>query len=145
MPKRKVVFFAGERLTSYLSKLAFFMVMGFSLCDSVHPSSPLPRWAATLKFVIPTEADPDFLLRGTEQQPRVRLSVSRIKFANATKFDRKSGVAQGRDLQFYCRAQRMRRGPIACGFRFSVQANCRFLPSARSGRDDKVKSGAPPW
>jgi hypothetical protein len=30
---------------------------------------------------------------------------SRMKFANATKFDRKSGVAEGRDLQFRFRTQ----------------------------------------
>src|SRR5271168_2083845 len=28
-----------------------------SLVNSVHPTPPLPRWAATLKFVIPTEAE----------------------------------------------------------------------------------------
>jgi len=30
-----------------------------------------------LQFVIPTGADPDFLLRGTHQRPRVRLSVKK--------------------------------------------------------------------
>jgi hypothetical protein len=38
----------------------------------------MPRWATALNFVIPTGADPDFLHRGA---------------ANATKLDRKSGVA----------------------------------------------------
>jgi hypothetical protein len=36
----------------------------------------MPRWATALNFVIPTGEDPDFL-------------------------DRKSGLAQGRDLQFH--------------------------------------------
>jgi hypothetical protein len=47
-------------------------------------------------------ANPDFLLRGPHQHPRVRLSVkeSRMKLANATTLDRKSGVAQWRDLLF---------------------------------------------
>ena len=57
--------------------------------------------AVSLKrIVIPTGAYPDFLLRGPHQSPLVRLSVkeSRMKIANATKFDRKSGVAQWRDL-----------------------------------------------
>jgi hypothetical protein len=47
------------------------------------------------RFVIPTEAYPDFLLRGPYQRPRVRLSVkeSRMKLANATNLDRKSGGA----------------------------------------------------
>jgi hypothetical protein len=34
-----------------------------------------------------------------------------MNFANATKFDRKSGVAEG-DLLFHFRAQRMRSGQI---------------------------------
>jgi hypothetical protein len=39
---------------------------------------------------------PGFLLLGPHQRPPVRLSVkeSRIKFANANKFDRKSWVVQ---------------------------------------------------
>jgi hypothetical protein len=47
------------------------------------------------KSVIPTGANPDFLLRGPRQRPRVRLSVreSRMKLANATNLNRKSGVA----------------------------------------------------
>jgi len=51
--------------------------------------------AISNEFVIPTEAHPDFLLRGTHQQPRVRLSVreSRMKFDYATNLDRKSGRA----------------------------------------------------
>jgi hypothetical protein len=44
-----------------------------------------------LQFVIPTEAYPNFLPRSAGQ--------GRVKFANATNFDRKSGVAEGRDLQ----------------------------------------------
>src|ERR1700689_5230004 len=65
----------------------------------------MPRWVAALQFVIPTEAYPDFLLRGTHQQPRVRLSVreSRMRFANATNLDRKSGVAKWSDCLF-CQA-----------------------------------------
>jgi hypothetical protein len=35
-----------------------------------------------------------------------------MNFANATKFDRKSGVAEGRDLLFHFRAQRMWSGQI---------------------------------
>ena len=60
---------------------------------------------------------------------------SRMKFAKATKFDRKSGVAQKRDLQFHFRAQRICPGRIASGFRFSINANCRSLRCAtlRSG------------
>jgi hypothetical protein len=53
-----------------------------------------------------------------------------MKIANATNFDRKSGGAQGRDLQFHFRAQRKLRGRIASGFRFSINANCRSLPYA---------------
>jgi hypothetical protein len=52
-------------------------------------------------FVIPTGAYPDFLPRCPHQCPRVRLSVkeSRMKLANATNLDRKSGVAEWRDLR----------------------------------------------
>jgi hypothetical protein len=58
-----------------------------------------------------------------------------MKFANATKFDRKSGVAEGRDLLFHFRAQRMWSGQIASRFRFSINANRRSLhyASLRSG------------
>jgi hypothetical protein len=58
-----------------------------------------------------------------------------MKFANATNLNRKSGAAQGRDLQFHFRAQRKNRGRIASGFRFSIKRNCRSLPYAalRSG------------
>jgi hypothetical protein len=101
----------------------------------------------------------------------MRLSVkeSRMKSTEATVFDRKSGAAEGsavrpgshtkvsiplglppesssrpegRDLQFHFRAQQMWRGRIASGFRFSFNANCRSL---RSGRDDKLGGGGPPW
>ena len=40
----------------YLSKLAFLVGMGTLLFDSIAPPPPLPRWAATLQFVIPTGA-----------------------------------------------------------------------------------------
>ncbi len=54
------------------------------------------------KFVIPTGAYPDFLPRSTRPTQRVRLSIRerRMKFAEATKFNRKSGGAQWRDLRF---------------------------------------------
>jgi hypothetical protein len=67
---------------------------------------------------------------------------SRMKFANATNLDRKSGVAKGRDLQFHFPAQRMRQGRTVSSFRFSTSRNCRSL---RFGRDDKVEGGAAPW
>jgi hypothetical protein len=66
-----------------------------------------------------------------------------MKIADATNFDRKSGVAQGRDLQFHFRAQQTCRGRIASGFRFSINANCRS-PTLRSSRDDKVEGGGLP-
>jgi hypothetical protein len=54
----------------------------------------MPRWATALKFVIPTGADPDFLHRGTGHGEYAAFrKESRMKFANATKLDRKSGVA----------------------------------------------------
>jgi hypothetical protein len=62
----------------------------------------MPRWATALNFVIPTGADPDFLYRDTVHGDECGfLKESRTEFANATKVDRKFGVAQGRDLQFY--------------------------------------------
>jgi hypothetical protein len=47
------------------------------------------------RIVIPTGADPEFLHRGTQQRPAYAAfrRESRMKFANATKLDRKSGVA----------------------------------------------------
>jgi len=58
-----------------------------------------------------------------------------MKFANATNLNRKSGVAQWRDLLFHFRAQRMCRWQIASRFRFSINANNRSLHCAtlRSG------------
>jgi hypothetical protein len=58
-----------------------------------------------------------------------------MKSVNATKFDRKSGVAERRDLQFHFRHKRMYRGRVTSGFRFPINANCRSLPYAtlRSG------------
>jgi hypothetical protein len=38
--------------------------------------------------------------------------------------------AEGRDLQFHFQAPRMWRGQITSRFRFSINANCRSLPSA---------------
>jgi hypothetical protein len=103
----------------------------------VHPPPLMPRWATALRFVIPTGAYPDFLLRGPHQRPRVRLSVreSRMNLANATNLHRKSGVAQRRDLRFTFGHKRMRRGRIVSGFRFSIKANRRSLRCAtlRSG------------
>jgi hypothetical protein len=72
----------------------------------------MPRWVAALQFVIPTGAYPDFLARGTASTCAAFRKESRMNFANATKFDRKSGVAEGRDLLFHFRAQRMWRGQI---------------------------------
>jgi hypothetical protein len=71
-----------------------------------------------------------------------------MKFANATKFDRKSGVAEGPAVSLSGTANAPWR--IASGFRFSINANCRSatLPrlagTGRSGRDDKFKGGSPP-
>jgi hypothetical protein len=58
-----------------------------------------------------------------------------MKFANATNLNRKSGVAQGRDLLFPFRAQRVCRGQIASRFCFPINANSRSLPyvTLRSG------------
>ncbi len=56
-----------------------------------------------------------------------------MKFANATNLDRKSGVAERRDLRFRFRHKRMRHGRIASGFRFSIYANRRSLRSAPVG------------
>jgi hypothetical protein len=65
-----------------------------------------------------------------------------MKPANATNLDRKSGVAQRRDLRFHFRQKRMCRGRIASRFRFSIKANRRSLGCAR---DDKFEGGGPPW
>jgi hypothetical protein len=57
-----------------------------------------------------------------------------MKFANATNLDRKSGVAQWRDLLFHFRAQQMCRGQIASRFRFPINANSR-VPILRRNRE----------
>jgi hypothetical protein len=69
-----------------------------------------------------------------------------MKFANATKFDRKSGVAQWRDLRF---ASMEKRNPEAIRdtAHSLVPESGTADPSAtlRSGRDDKFEGGGPPW
>jgi hypothetical protein len=50
-----------------------------------------------------------------------------MKFAKATWFDRKSGVAQGRDLQFHFMENGTRRPGY---FRYARKRNCRSLPYA---------------
>jgi hypothetical protein len=61
-----------------------------------------------------------------------------MKFANATNLDRKSGVAQGRDLLFHFRDSEctVGRSPPASASPLTQTAD----PSTalRSGRDDKV-------
>ena len=68
-------------LGSYLSKLARWPRSNLSsACPACHVG-----------------ANPDFLLRGPHQYPRMRFSAkeSRMQLANATNFDRKSGVRSG--------------------------------------------------
>jgi hypothetical protein len=50
-----------------------------------------------------------------------------MKFANATWFDRKSGVAQGRDLQFHFMEKR---NPEATTLPLCRKRNCGSLPYA---------------
>jgi hypothetical protein len=51
-----------------------------------------------------------------------------MKFANATNFDRKSGVAQGRDLQFRFRAQLIFHGRICLLVPFLHQRKLQVPP-----------------
>jgi hypothetical protein len=64
-----------------------------------------------------------------------------MKFANAIKLDRKSGVAYRRDLQFHFRIQANVSWASCLGFRFSINTNCRSL---HCGRDDKFEGGGSP-
>jgi len=43
-----------------------------------------------------------------------------MKFANATNLDRKSGGAEGRDLQFHLRVQQMCHGRITWNFNWAA-------------------------
>jgi hypothetical protein len=54
-----------------------------------------------------------------------------MKFVNATKLDRKSGVAERRDLRFHFRAQQKWRGRIASGVpQRALFMDARLQPSA---------------
>jgi hypothetical protein len=53
-----------------------------------------------------------------------------MKFPNATKFDRKSGVAQGRDLQFALMEKRNPEAIRSWHIRCARKRNCRSLPCA---------------
>jgi hypothetical protein len=69
-----------------------------------HPDRSVPGFPATQRWTWPCAAF---------------CKESRMKFANANNLDKKSGVAQRRDLQFHCPAQRKCRGQIS-GFRFAT-------------------------
>jgi hypothetical protein len=58
--------FPKESRMSFTNAMELLRKFGESrgICISLHPS-PMPTEASALKFVIPTEAHPDFLLRGT--------------------------------------------------------------------------------
>ncbi len=77
-----------------MSRENLWVGVGRWLLDSVHPPPPKPRWATALKFVIPTEAEPDFLHQDTTQATYAAFrKESRTNFANATNLNRKFGVA----------------------------------------------------
>jgi hypothetical protein len=67
----------------------------------------MSRWITALNFVIPTEADPDFLHRGTAQGDVCGFLRKPHEVRQRTKLERKSGVAQGRDLQFHSDRRQM--------------------------------------
>jgi hypothetical protein len=62
-----------------------------------------PILTATLSFCHPDRSEPGFPATQRETKPRMRLSLKerRMKSANAIKTYRKSGVAEGRDLQSF--------------------------------------------
>jgi hypothetical protein len=67
---------------------------GFRSATALHGSVALP-------FVIPTGANPDFLLRFVDRAACAAFrEESRMKLAEPTIPNRKSGVAQWRDLRF---------------------------------------------
>ncbi len=68
--------FAGRRTTSARAAYLLNVIeqnagkrnqVGCCCADTVHPPPPMPRWAATLKFVIPSVTYPDFSLCGINQ------------------------------------------------------------------------------
>ena len=63
-----------------------------------------------------------------------------MKFANAPKFDRKSGVAEGGDLLFHFRALRMWSGDSPRGSVSLLTQTAGPSTTLRSGRDAKVKA-----
>ncbi len=121
------------------SKIGLVAVVA-ALSIHLHPCQGGPP---PLKFVIPTEANPDFLLRGPHQRPRVRLSVkeSRMKLANATDLHRKSGVAERRDLQFAFGHKRMCVGELPPGSVFPSTQTAG--PSASVGMTNLRGEGSP--
>jgi hypothetical protein len=68
-----------------------------------------------------------------------------MKLANATNLDRKSGVAEGRDLQFVSMEKRNPERFAHGTFAVPESETAGPSPPLRSSRDDKVKGGSSPW
>ena len=120
--------------------------MGRWLLDSVHPPPPKPRWATALKFVIPTEADPDFLHHDTTQGHICTFrKESRTKFANATKprQEIRGSVGDGPAVSLSgvseCAVGESPPGSVSPSTQTAGPS-----PTLRFGRDDKLEGGGPP-
>jgi hypothetical protein len=130
-----------------LVHISFLIGVGTLLFGSVPPPPPLPRWAATLQFVIPSEAEGSAVLSPAKQLRRVKA----LKAAELL-----DGEAHRRSLG--CPGFPVKAGGVANSMRFSLQKTAHaalssaanrksgYAPTARRGRrDDKFKGGGPPW
>jgi hypothetical protein len=114
------------------------MIRNVSCCNGVFCSSvsTQPRFAAAFKFVILTGTYLDLLPRYAGH--------SRVNFANATKLDRKSRLAQWRDLRIGLIEKRNRRRFIHCTFAVPESKTAGPSLTLRFSRDDKFEAGGKP-
>jgi hypothetical protein len=95
-----------------------------------------------IKVTASDRSEPEFPARQRETKPRMRLSLKErgMKPANAIKTDRKSGVAEGRDLRCAIRVPHIYRSAMVFDAAKTLESTMRTLPpwSSNVGAMDRM-------